>query len=977
MNLIENDNRSEYPIFIWVDKNIFNWENRINCEQLQNDYQNLFQAFDNISDALKILNKIKDKDVTILTSAQCAYQLVKQTKKNMIVFCGTKFYHLNLFLDNTQIKSIVSNSFQSAHEDVIMSMNQTDIYNDFIKLLSPPQQQAIEYQHSKDHVSIQFLVVIEDIRKNKEPEESDIYNEIEALLNISNKQQKKQNILEDLQKKEIEKEQLLKEKFNLFEKLIYLYSREEIYQVFNQQFAQHNYQKIKNIILCLYQGFKQLKEYKFFSSLFRGIYFDSKEIFETIIQDLQSSQMEGKSLFWNTITSTSLLSEIAYNFCSSCNYGILYQILLDQDVPHPCFKLQAYHTQYPKEEEVLLFPQFEFIVQEINCIQVEPITIYLVTIKQVKNNYAFALDPMLRKIYWDKIKEEKIKPKIETLVNFQSKRIFELISFFAEEFKDQEIYMDEILYRIENELVNVFGQIQMQLTKILSHSNYTDVLSQIEKLTKTYTQVIKIEYQNQNPQQFFQSIEELIDKVIKSLRQNICTLILKGIINIEYWKEYLENLQAKLKMKQSQNSTIAVPNSQKVDPSSLQSQPVYKGNTSLLSYQQLKGQKITSLQQVQHKNGNFAYEATLQDGNKLLMHHNPNNNNELTFTKKIDATGKNGYSNKWQKVGKPLETKSITVQEVQQSIQGQSEKFNMQSIQAKEMNYQIQQAKISGQIGGVIAGTLGSLTVDCIIDGIDAQKLGKGLLASATIQGGLIYAQSVQSFGRAVPYVGIGLTAFMTSISVGGVILSDFLSQSEKVYNSMLIAVKTGSAIGLGYFGIEGGMALGATSGPIGVVIGGIIGGFIGGASGNLLGRAIDHFTQFTLQVDFNKNHKSKVEDGYLINPGQLPKINWKYVKDKVKSLILIAQTDTHMACLIPNIDRNRTEIQENEDIGIQFNEYKYIGPDDSCKSITFRLLATTEEYVNDDEILQQLQNNETNIIDIAQVKINLENIKQ
>lgn len=58
MNLIENDKSSEYPIFIWVDKNIFNWENRIYCEQLQNDYQNLFQAFDNISDALKILHKI-------------------------------------------------------------------------------------------------------------------------------------------------------------------------------------------------------------------------------------------------------------------------------------------------------------------------------------------------------------------------------------------------------------------------------------------------------------------------------------------------------------------------------------------------------------------------------------------------------------------------------------------------------------------------------------------------------------------------------------------------------------------------------------------------------------------------------------------------------------------------------------------------------------------------------------------------------
>lgn len=71
-------------------------------------------------------------------------------------------------------------------------------------------------------------------------------------------------------------------------------------------------------------------------------------------------------------------------------------------------------------------------------------------------------------------------------------------------------------------------------------------------------------------------------------------------------------------------------------------------------------------------------------------------------------------------------------------------------------------------------------------------------------------------------------------------------------------------------------MALGAAGGPVGVVIGGIIGGFIGGAGGNLLGRAIDYFTQFNLEVNFNKNNKSIIKDGYLINPGELPQMSWK-----------------------------------------------------------------------------------------------------
>ncbi|CAD8192163.1 unnamed protein product [Paramecium pentaurelia] len=958
------ENNQEYPILIWVDSQILNLENQQYCEQLYNVYQNAFQAIDDISDALEILYKIGDNYVTILTSGQYAYQLVEHTKQNIIVFCGRKSNHLDLFIKNVQIKSIVSDSFESAHENAIMSMNQSDIQKEFIKLLLPPQQQATEYQHSKDHVSIQFLVVIEQLKKQKRPKEYKVFAEIEALLSKQNKQNKKYNIFQDLKKKEQEKLEITNQNFNLFEKLIYLYSREEIYSTFNQQFAQHNYQEI-------YQGFKENQnKNNYFKVLFRGISFDDQNNFEQIIRDLNSSKDERISLFWNTITSTSQSREIAHKFSSFSNYGILYKIKLDEDVPHPCFELQQYHSHYQNEKEVILFPQFEFIVKEIQFAQIQDQQIYIVNIKQVKNNYAFALDPMLRKIYWDSIIEGKIKPKIETLVNFQSKRIFELISFYTDSKYDYEIDLRPILQKIQNELENVFKQIETQLTKVFIHSNYPDVLIQIKNLTRTYIQFVKIEYQNKSVQNFYQLFEEHIDEVMKSLRQNICTLILKGVINIEQEKEYLQNLQQQFFMKQTKSSNIKILNTQNIEGLYFQKQPVYQDNTTVLSFQQLKAQKITSLQQVQHKNGHFAYEATLQDGNKLLMHHNPNNNNELTFTKKIDAQGKNGYSNKWQKVGKPTETKSVTVQDVQSSIKGQKNiKFDMKSIQAKEMNYQFQQAKVQGQIGGVIAGTVGSLTVDCIIDGVDEEKLGKGLLFSASVQGGVMYAQSVKSFGKAVPYVGMGLTALMASISIGGVLLSDFLSESEKVYNSMLIAVKTGGAIGLGYLGIEGGMALGAAAGPIGVVIGGIIGGFLGGAT------AIDDYTQFSMQVHFSKENKSIVKDGYLINPGKRPIIRWQCVKDKVRSLILIGQTETHLACLIPNIDRYKTVIYPDEVVGIKFNEYTYIGPDDSSQRITFRLLATTQDNIKNDEVLQLLQTKQINFIDIAEFEVNLKYI--
>ncbi|CAK87744.1 unnamed protein product (macronuclear) [Paramecium tetraurelia] len=510
----------EYPILIWVDSQIFNWENKLYCEQLQNDYQNAFQAFNDMSQACELLQNIGNQDVTILTSGQYAYQLVKHTKQNIIVFCGRKQNHFDLFANNLQIKSIVSDSFQCAHEDAIMSMNQSDIQNEFIKLFLPPQRQASEYQHSKYHVSIQFLVVIEELQKHQKLKKSEVFKEIDNLLSIQNKQNLKIHIFQDLHKKEKEKLELTNQKFKLFEKLIYLYTREEIYQTFNQQFAQHNYQQITNIILCLYKGFKRHQnQNNQFKILFRGISFFEEDTFEQIMIDLNQSKDEQISLFWNTITSTSLSKVIAETFSSNNLYGILYYIILDEEIPHPCFKLQQYHSQFSQEEEVILFPQFEFIVQEIQQQQIQNQQIYTVTIKQVKNNYAFALDPLMRKTYWDSVVEQKIKPKIDTLVNFQCKRIFEFLSFCTNDNQIQGQYWRKFLSRIKKELENVFQQIQIQLTKIFIHSNHPDILSQIKYLTRTYIEVVKIEYQNQLAFNQYKLLEEHIDEVMKSLNQ--------------------------------------------------------------------------------------------------------------------------------------------------------------------------------------------------------------------------------------------------------------------------------------------------------------------------------------------------------------------------------------------------------------------------------------------------------------------------
>ncbi|CAD8102598.1 unnamed protein product [Paramecium primaurelia] len=253
---------------------------------------------------------------------------------------------------------------------------------------------------------------------------------------------------------------------------------------------------------------------------------------------------------------------------------------------------------------------------------------------------------------------------------------------------------------------------------------------------------------------------------------------------------------------------------------------------------------------------------------------------------------------------------------------------------------------------GGIAGVAGSFIVDLLIDGPEELLIN----GQSTLLG-------------CIPYVGIGFSAIKF---ISRVYVSDFLSESEKVYHCTLMAIKSGGTIGLGCLGYQGGAALGSLAGPAGIIFGGVIGGMIGGATGNLLGRAIDNSTQFSLQVDFSKENKSIVKNGYLINPGKRPHIRWAHVKDMVNSLILIGQTEKQLTCVIPNISRNLTAIDPDQDIGIELIQYKYLGPDDSSQKITFRLLATTHDNINDSEVLEKLQLKQIQIIDIAEFEVNL-----
>lgn len=56
------------------------------------------------------------------------------------------------------------------------------------------------------------------------------------------------------------------------------------------------------------------------------------------------------------------------------------------------------------------------------------------------------------------------------------------------------------------------------------------------------------------------------------------------------------------------------------------------------------------------------------------------------------------------------------------------------------------------------------MAVDLYFDEFDSKKVGKAVAISAGVQGGFMYLQSIKSMSSAVPFVGIGLTAAMTSI---------------------------------------------------------------------------------------------------------------------------------------------------------------------------------------------------------------------
>ncbi|CAD8118480.1 unnamed protein product [Paramecium primaurelia] len=342
-------------------------------------------------------------------------------------------------------------NYYSVHLQQIFTM----ILQIFITILTI----TIEHQHSQEHVRIQSLVVIEDIQKNQRKRH---IRSLQLVICLA---------------------QLL---------------------------------KIKNIILCHYQGFNQhqLKEYKFFSSFFREIYFDSKDIFEKLSQP--------------------------YN--------------LDKRMEHLNFVIQLLVLLYFQKLHII-FVQVVIMEYFINSYGIKMFLIHVLNYnrtipniqkrKKYETNSIQGCDLTRKNNFQYKNNEEKIKLKIEALVNFQSKRTFDLVSIFAREFDDQEIWMKFSLGLKMNQFK--FNQLKF------CHSNYTDVLYQIEKLTKTYTQVIKIEFQHQNPQELFQLIKELIEKT------KYLDFDLKGIIQIEFWKEYLENLQAKLKRKNLKTQQLQLP----------------------------------------------------------------------------------------------------------------------------------------------------------------------------------------------------------------------------------------------------------------------------------------------------------------------------------------------------------------------------------------------------------------------------------
>jgi len=340
---------------LWHDPNVNSPENRNYIAQVSQLGCSLEQI-NSVEMTTSLLKASPQRNYLIITSGSNGQKLLENIHSfdniiGVIVFCFQIDKHKK-WADKYKKVTKVVNKIQDVLAEVkklfgkylILSAlectNETD-YDNAISLLTGSNvvdnPEISEYYHIRNQPVLDFTLtnlLIKEVPKNQ-----DVLDELLPF----NKEEKAQKEIKKIFKKIEEKD------FNLLKAFCFLYSTDLIYHPFNLACATRSYSKIIKTLRFLLQDLKK-QETKIFKEtvvLYRGMPKDSVNL----------QQYQDASGFWPCFSSTSRKEKVAKQFALRKGAGgFVFVITLSQKNMHPGIIIGSEWSQFPLEDEILLFP---------------------------------------------------------------------------------------------------------------------------------------------------------------------------------------------------------------------------------------------------------------------------------------------------------------------------------------------------------------------------------------------------------------------------------------------------------------------------------------------------------------------------------------------------------------------------------------------------------------------------------------------
>ncbi|CAK69705.1 unnamed protein product (macronuclear) [Paramecium tetraurelia] len=882
-------------------------------QNLKNTSQNssFTQQFE---EALKIVRELQ-KDGSQISQKQ------QNLKMNIIGFGEDTQTNQKQFLENHDLLVLTESNVSKLQyyvNQIIDFLNAIES----IKLSFFAQVKGIRsYYHQVEETGFRFLLINQQLQQNYQLSESQLDEEIIKLTSQSD--------LNELKSSVLQKEEMKKNKkghgFSIFEKLIYYYSRQELYNKLNQQMAESDYESIKQIMCTLFDGYSKLNyQKKPPKKLYRGFSLHPcfRDIYLKIVRDLMFCHQNKSSMFWNTLASTSLEPKVVDKFLQQ-NLKIVFEIQLSENNPHPYFKLKKYHAQYDEEKEVILFPQFQFEVIEYRKCESG---IDYFCIKQIENNLSMTFDKKKREKYWQDRINNELKPKLKIINEFYQTRI----NFIIKGVRKFAPQVGDIRYFLKQNLDAYFFQLVQYLQQFFqnqeTHKEYLDNLLDVCIKEISFEFIISDDFLVKLSDFISRVSEQLINQFIKIIQKIFNLEDFKGDL-IMIWSEfypYTINSLFNYRLDCIYSNT-----------------PNY--TTRQLNWRKLQQQEVKTIQIVQHSESQkMGYELTI-DGNKVLVYQT--DDGVPTIVKQKDTTKQLGYTDKWKTQGKRLQTKDLTVKDVQQGLKAdlKNNNYNLTNFEKYKVKITEQQSRQLGQVGVILGGML----VDAYYGKLDKDQLIQTGIQTASI----FLSQSIQ----------LGLLVFQ----LGKALVTDwkkFLSKS----NIQAMVKQYFQHMSITQLSLFIGNSVGTFYGPFGCASGQLMGGIIGGAAAKLIHMKTLN-KKFKLKITFGQNNKGIQNNGLLIHRGVNPKVQFSKVdKNQVKSLIIYAVSDYRILWLAINIPNDQITIEENDRLGMLSLRFPYMGPFDHESKIAFYAFGVNDQNLNENNVFEDINNNKLTIVSSA-----------